>query len=72
MLLPTADRRRRIDVVPSLEAFALLIVLSLVLALTAAFDLAPIAVVTQTLVELVILDLLVRLVPRLVPAGSGA
>ena len=43
-----------------------LVVLSLVLALPAGFDLAPLVVVTQTMVELVIMVLCVRLVPRLV------
>ena len=43
-----------------------LVVLPLALALPAAFDLAPLVVVTQTLVELLVLVLLVRLVPRLV------
>jgi len=42
-----------------------LVVLPLVLALPAAFDLAPLAVVTQTLVELVAMVVLVRLVPAL-------
>jgi ACR3 family arsenite transporter len=42
-----------------------LVVLPLALALPAAFDLAPLAVVTQTLVELVAMVVLVRLVPRL-------
>ncbi len=47
-----------------------LVVLPLVLALPAAFDLAPLVVVTQTLVELAIMVVLVRLVPRLVrPRG---
>jgi len=44
-----------------------LIVLPLVLALPAAFDLAPLVVVTQTLVELVIMVVFVRLIPRLLP-----
>lgn len=43
-----------------------LVVLPLVLALPAAFDLAPLVVVTQTLVELLVMVLFVRLVPRLV------
>ncbi|SJM71037.1 arsenic resistance protein [Gulosibacter sp. 10] len=43
-----------------------LVVLPLVLALPSAFDLAPLAVVTQTLVELLIMVLFVRLVPRLI------
>lgn len=41
-----------------------LVVLPLVLALPAAFDLAPLAVVAQTLVELLTMVLLIRLVPR--------
>ncbi|WP_189349552.1 arsenic resistance protein [Zhihengliuella salsuginis] len=45
-----------------------LVVLPLVLALPAAFDLAPLAVVTQTLVELILMVVLVRIVPRLIPA----
>ena len=44
-----------------------LVVLPLVLALPAEFEMAPLVVVTQTLVELVAMVLLVRLVPRLVP-----
>jgi len=44
-----------------------LVVLPMALALPASFELAPLAVVTQTLVELVIMVLMVRLVPRLVP-----
>lgn len=44
-----------------------LVVLPLVLALPAAFDLAALVVVTQTLVELVAMVVLVRLVPRLIP-----
>lgn len=47
-----------------------LVVLPLALALPAAFDLAPLAVVTQTLVELVAMVALVRLVPRLLPARA--
>ena len=50
-----------------------LVVLPLALALPAALALAPLAVVTQTLVELVGMVILVRLVPRLVPGSwSGA
>lgn len=45
-----------------------LVVLPLVLALPAAMDLAPLVVVTQTLVELVVMVVFVRLVPRLIPA----
>lgn len=44
-----------------------LVVLPLALALPAAFDIAPLAVVTQTMVELFAMVILVRLVPRLVP-----
>ncbi len=49
-----------------------LVVLPLVLALPAAYDLAPVVVVTQTIVELILMVVLVRLVPRLVPARAGA
>ncbi|MGY4858843.1 bile acid:sodium symporter [Cryobacterium sp. AP23] len=44
-----------------------LVVLPLALALPASLALAPLAVVTQTLVELVGMVILVRLLPRLVP-----
>lgn len=44
-----------------------LVVLPLVLALPPAFDVAPLVVVTQTLVELGVMVALVRLVPRLIP-----
>jgi ACR3 family arsenite transporter len=44
-----------------------LVVLPLALALPASLALAPLAVVTQTLVELVGMVILVRVVPRLVP-----
>lgn len=47
-----------------------LVVLPLVLALPAAFDLAPLVVVTQTLVELIVMVVFVRLVPRLVPTRA--
>ena len=47
-----------------------LVVLPLVLALPAAYDLAPLVVVTQTLVELIIMVLFVRLIPRLLPAHA--
>ena len=47
-----------------------LVVLPLALALPASLAIAPLAVVTQTLVELVCLLVLVRLVPRLVPARA--
>lgn len=66
-----AARLARLDV-PSARALTFsgvtrnsLVVLPLALALPAAFDLAPLAVVTQTLVELVAMVVLVRLVPRL-------
>ena len=49
-----------------------LIVLPLVLALPAAFDLAPLVVVTQTLVELLVMVVLMGLVPRLVPDRAEA
>ena len=52
-----------------------LVVLPLALALPSALDLAPLAVVTQTLVELVGMVVFVRLVPRLLsgrqPPGAG-
>lgn len=44
-----------------------LVVLPLVLALPAAYDLAPLVVVTQTLVELIVMVIFVRLIPRLLP-----
>ncbi|KQR66006.1 arsenic resistance protein [Frigoribacterium sp. Leaf172] len=44
-----------------------LVVLPLVLALPASLSLAPVVVVTQTLVELIGMVIFVRLVPRLVP-----
>lgn len=44
-----------------------LVVLPLVLALPRGFELAPLVVVTQTLIELVAMVVLVRLVPVLVP-----
>lgn len=49
-----------------------LVVLPLVLALPAGFELAPLVVVTQTLVELVGMVVLVRLVPRVVPRRPTA
>ncbi|WEO77415.1 bile acid:sodium symporter [Cryobacterium sp. SO2] len=49
-----------------------LVVLPLALALPASLALAPLAVVTQTLVELVGMVILVRLVPRLVPGQHPA
>lgn len=69
-----AGRLARLDV-PGRRAVAFsgvtrnsLVVLPLVLALPAAFDLAPLVVVTQTLVELVLMVVLVRVVPRVIPA----
>ena len=47
-----------------------LVVLPLVLALSAAFDLAPLVVVTQTLVELIVMVVFVRLLPRLIPTRA--
>lgn len=49
-----------------------LVVLPLVLALPPEFKLAPLVVVTQTLVELIVMVVCVRLVPRLVPATRTA
>ena len=48
-----------------------LVVLPLALALPAALDIAPLAVVTQTMVELVAMVVLVRLVPRVAPQATG-
>ncbi|HEY4599636.1 MAG TPA: hypothetical protein VIG58_09425, partial [Corynebacterium sp.] len=47
-----------------------LVVLPLVLALPAAYDLAPLVAVTQTLVELVVMVVFVRLAPWLIPTPS--
>lgn len=53
-----------IEFAPFVEAFLFIIaVLPLVLALPTAFDFAPLAVVTQALVELVAVVVFVRLVP---------
>lgn len=49
-----------------------LVVLPLVLALPGTFTLAPLVVVTQTLVELVVMVLAVNVVPRLIPAAHDA
>ena len=49
-----------------------LVVLPLALALPPSLALAPLAVVTQTLVELVVMVLLVRVVPRVVPGAERA
>ena len=45
---------------------------ALVLALPDRFALAPLVVVTQTLVELVVMVLFVRLIPRLIPDREDA
>lgn len=74
-----AGRMARLDV-PRIRAVVFsgvtrnsLVVLPLALALPASLGIAPLAVVTQTLVELVCLLVLVRLVPMLVRArASGA
>ena len=47
-----------------------LVVLPLAVALPASLSLAPLVVVTQTLVELVAMVIMVRLIPRLVPARA--
>lgn len=62
--LPAASRRAVVFTGVTRNS---LVVLPLALALPASLDLAPLAVVTQTLVELVVMVVLVRLVPRLVP-----
>lgn len=49
-----------------------LVVLPLALALPASLSLAPLVIVTQTLVELVAMVILVRLLPKLIPAGTGS
>jgi len=49
-----------------------LVVLPLVLALPAAYDLAPLVVVTQTLIELLVMVALVRLAPLLVGDRGSA
>jgi ACR3 family arsenite transporter len=48
-----------------------LVVLPLVLALPGGYALAPLVVVTQTLVELLVMVVLVRVVPLLLPTGPG-
>lgn len=72
-----AGRVARLDV-PGVRAVVFsgvtrnsLVVLPLVLALPAAFDLAPLVVVTQTLVELIVMVIFIRLVPKLVPRGGA-
>lgn len=47
-----------------------LVVLPLVLALPTAFSLAPLVVVTQTLIELIVMIVFVRLIPQLVRSRS--
>ncbi|MGS0560861.1 arsenic resistance protein [Microbacterium aurugineum] len=47
-----------------------LVVLPLALALPASFALAPLVVVTQTIVELIVMVVFVRLVPRLIRTGE--
>ncbi len=71
-----ASRTARLDV-PSTRAVVFsgatrnsLVVLPLALALPSAFALAPLAVVTQTLVELIAMVVFVRLVPRLIPRSA--
>ena len=49
-----------------------LVVLPIALASADGSGLVPLAVVTQTLVELLVMVALVWLVPRLVPAAGGA
>ncbi|GAA2173066.1 arsenic resistance protein [Agrococcus versicolor] len=73
-----AGRVARLDV-PGTRAVILststrnsLVVLPLALALPPSLGIAPLAVVAQTLVELVALIVLVRLVPRLVPERGTA
>lgn len=73
-----AGRASRLDI-PATRAvmFSLatrnsLVVLPLALALPASLSLAPLAVVAQTLVELVAMVVLVRLVPRITPQPHSA
>jgi ACR3 family arsenite efflux pump ArsB len=73
----TASRVARLDV-PATRAVMFstvtrnsLVVLPLALALPPGLAIAPLAVVTQTLVELVAMVVLVRLVPRLVPEDDA-
>lgn len=72
-----AGRVARLDV-PSRRAILFsgatrnsLVVLPLVLALPAAFDLAPLVVVTQTFVELIVMVVFVRLIPRLIAVKTA-
>ncbi|MBD8729542.1 arsenic resistance protein, partial [Frigoribacterium sp. CFBP 13707] len=48
-----------------------LVVLPLALALPASLSLAPVVVVTQTLVELIGMVIFVRLIPRYAPSPNG-
>ena len=72
-----AGRAARLDVAGTRAvAFSLatrnsLVVLPLALALPPSLGIAPLAVVTQTLVELIAMVVLVRLLPRIAPEGSG-
>lgn len=72
-----AGRAARLDVAGTRAvAFSLatrnsLVVLPLALALPPSLGIAPLAVVTQTLVELVAVVVLVRLLPRIAPERSG-
>lgn len=47
-----------------------LVVLPLALALPPAFDLVPLVVVTQTLIELMVMVICIRLVPRIIPESA--
>ena len=73
-----AGRVARLDM-PARRALAFsgatrnsLVVLPLALALPQSMDLAPVVVVTQTLVELIGMVVLVRVVPRLIPDSHSA
>lgn len=56
-----------VEIGPFLEAFLVLIVLPLALALPDAYAITPVIVVTQTLVELIGMVVYVRVIPRLTP-----
>lgn len=47
-----------------------LVVLPLVLALPVGFELVPLVVVTQTLVELIVMVIFIRLIPRVIPVQA--
>lgn len=76
MMVPVgmvASRVARLDV-PASRAVVFsgatrnsLVILPLVLALPAPFGLAPLVVVTQTLVELIVMVIFIRLIPRVLP-----